>query len=214
MFPAQDLRVGGRQSKSQYQFTLWSADLDELFKWVPRVTDRIKQVDGVVDVSTDREQGGLQLGVIVDRPRASRLGVKMQAIDCALNNAFAQRQISTIYTAAQPVSRHSRDRSAIPARPERPRRISTCRAAAARRFRCPTVAKVRAGAGAARRQPSGPVSGGDDLVRAAAGHRRSRPRPQAVDAGDRRTAHAGFDPRRVRRRRARLRAECRLADRC
>ena len=72
MFPAQDLRVGGRQSNSQYQFTLWSADLDELMKWVPRVTDRIKQVDGVVDVSTDREQGGLQLDVVVDRPRASR----------------------------------------------------------------------------------------------------------------------------------------------
>jgi multidrug efflux pump len=98
MYPAQDVRVGGRQTDSQYQFTLWSPDLDELVKWVPRVTDRIKQIDGFVDVSTDREQGGLQLAVSVDRPRAATLGVKMQAVDSSLNNAFAQRQISTLYS--------------------------------------------------------------------------------------------------------------------
>jgi multidrug efflux pump len=99
MFPAQDVRIGGRQSQSQYQFTLLSPDLDELLKWVPRVQDRIKQIPGITDVSSDREQGGLQLGLTVDRARASALGVKMQAIDSALNNAFAQRQISTIYSA-------------------------------------------------------------------------------------------------------------------
>jgi len=98
MFPAQDLRVGARQTNSQYQFTLWSADLDELSKWLPAVSDRIGKVPGVTDVSSDREQGGLQLGVTIDRPLASSLGVKMSAIDSALNNAFAQRQISTIYT--------------------------------------------------------------------------------------------------------------------
>jgi hydrophobe/amphiphile efflux-1 (HAE1) family protein len=98
MFPAQDVRVGGRQTDSQFQFTLWSSDLNELVKWLPRITDRIKQIEGVVDVSTDREQGGLQLAVSVDRPRAATLGVKMQAVDSSLNNAFAQRQISTIYS--------------------------------------------------------------------------------------------------------------------
>ncbi len=98
MFPAQDLRIGGRQSNSQYQFTLWSPDLPELTKWVPAVQDRIRKIDGVTDVNTDREQGGLQLGITIDRPRASALGVKMSAIDSALNNAFAQRQISTIYS--------------------------------------------------------------------------------------------------------------------
>jgi hydrophobe/amphiphile efflux-1 (HAE1) family protein len=98
MFPVQDVRIGGRQSQSQYQFTLLSPDLDELIKWVPRVQDRIKQIAGITDVSSDREQGGLQLGLTVDRARASALGVKMQAIDSALNNAFAQRQISTIYS--------------------------------------------------------------------------------------------------------------------
>jgi multidrug efflux pump len=98
MFPAQDVRVGGRWGRSQYQFTLWSSDLDELLKWVPRAVDRVKTVPGVVDVSTDREQGGFQLNVSIDRQAAARLGVRIQDIDAALANAYAQRQVSTIYT--------------------------------------------------------------------------------------------------------------------
>jgi multidrug efflux pump len=97
MVPAQDLRVGGRQSDSQYQFTLWSADIDALQSWVPKVMDRVKLVPGVVDVTTDREQGGLQANVNIDRTAAARLGVRIQDIDNALNDAFSQRQISTIY---------------------------------------------------------------------------------------------------------------------
>ena len=98
MVPAQDLRYGGRQSDSQYQFTLWSSDIDELQRWVPKVIDEVKTVPGVVDVTTDREQGGLQANVTVDRKAAARLGVRVQDIDNALNDAFSQRQISTIYT--------------------------------------------------------------------------------------------------------------------
>ena len=98
MFPAQDVRLGGRQGRSQYQFTLWSSDLDELLKWVPRAVERVKTVAGVVDVSTDREQGGFQLNISIDRPAAARLGVRIQAIDAALADAFSQRQVSTIYT--------------------------------------------------------------------------------------------------------------------
>ncbi|MGD9767953.1 MAG: efflux RND transporter permease subunit [Pseudolabrys sp.] len=98
MVPAQDLRVGGRQTDSQYQFTLWSSDFDELQKWVPRVQERIRSLPGIVDVTTDRDQGGLQADVKIDRDAAARLGVKIQDIDNALNNAFSQRQISTLYT--------------------------------------------------------------------------------------------------------------------
>ena len=98
MFPAQDVRVGGRSGRSQYQFTLWSSDLEELLKWVPRAVERVKTVPGVVDVSTDREQGGFQLNVSIDRQAAARLGVRVQDIDAALANAYAQRQVSTIYT--------------------------------------------------------------------------------------------------------------------
>jgi len=98
MVPAQDLRAGGRQSDSQYQFTLWSADIDTLQKLVPKVMDAVKDVPGVTDVTTDREQGGLQANVEIDRAAAARLGVRVQDIDNALNDAFSQRQISTIYT--------------------------------------------------------------------------------------------------------------------
>ena len=97
MFASQDLRAGGRQSDSQYQFTLWSDDIDELQKWVPRVVDRVKQVPGIVDVTTDRDAGGLQVNVNIDRQAAARFGVRVQDIDNALNNSFSQRQISTIY---------------------------------------------------------------------------------------------------------------------
>jgi len=98
MVPGADVRAGGRQSKSQYQFTLWGPDLTELQTWTPRVLEAVKAIAGVVDASTDREQGGLQANVVIDRLAASRLCVSIQDIDNALNDAFAQAQISTVYT--------------------------------------------------------------------------------------------------------------------
>ncbi len=98
MFPSRDIRVGARQGDSEYQFTLWDPDIDELYEWAPKVLERMKSIPGLVDVSNDREEGGLQLDVKVDRDAAARLGVSISDIDSALNNAFSQRQISTIYT--------------------------------------------------------------------------------------------------------------------
>ncbi len=98
MIPIQDLRAGGRQGKGSYQFTLSDSDLDELQLWQPRVLERLKAVPGVVDMSTDREQGGLEAEVVIDRPEASRLGVSIQSVDDALGDAFGEKQISTIYT--------------------------------------------------------------------------------------------------------------------
>src|SRR5439155_9565512 len=95
-FAMQDVRVGGRQSDSTYQFTLWDANYNELVEWAPRVLATIQKVPGLVDVSTDREQGGLQVNVAIDRIAASRLGVRVQDIANALNDAFAQRQVSTL----------------------------------------------------------------------------------------------------------------------
>ncbi len=97
MVPAQDLRIGGRQSDAQYQFTLWSSDIEELNKWVPRALEAVKGIRGVTDLNTDREQGGLQANVVIDRDDAARLGVRIQDIDNAMNDAFSQRQISTVY---------------------------------------------------------------------------------------------------------------------
>ncbi|HEX4767656.1 MAG TPA: efflux RND transporter permease subunit [Lichenihabitans sp.] len=98
MIPIQDLRAGGRSGKGQYQFTLWDTDLDELQTWQIKVLDRLRKLPGLVDVSTDREQGGLEARVVIDRQVAARLGISIQAIDDALNDAFGERQISTIYS--------------------------------------------------------------------------------------------------------------------
>jgi hydrophobe/amphiphile efflux-1 (HAE1) family protein len=99
MWPAQQLpNLSGRQSRSQYQFTLIDADAAELGLWVPRVQERIRRIPGIIDVTSDRELGGLQANVVIDRTTASRLGVQVQDIDNALNNSFSQRQVSTIFT--------------------------------------------------------------------------------------------------------------------
>jgi multidrug efflux pump len=98
IFGLQDLRVGARQGNGQYQFTLWGPDLGELDVWAPRVLDRMRTIPGLIDVSSDRGTGGLQAMVEVDRAAASRLGIRIQDVNDALNNAFAQRQVSTIHT--------------------------------------------------------------------------------------------------------------------
>ncbi|MGA2289599.1 efflux RND transporter permease subunit [Bradyrhizobium sp.] len=98
MYAAQDVRAGGRQSDSDYQYTLSSSDLDLLQKWAPIVAKRMETTDGITGVSSDRDPGGLQLRLSIDRRAASSLGVQVQDIDNALNNAFSQRQISIVYT--------------------------------------------------------------------------------------------------------------------
>ena len=97
LMPSQDIRTGARQGKAQYQYTIWSLQLDDLVTWLPKIMSAVRDVPGIVDASTDREQGGLQLNVNIDRDVASRLGVDVSAIDAALANALSQRQISTIY---------------------------------------------------------------------------------------------------------------------
>ncbi|MDR3372383.1 MAG: efflux RND transporter permease subunit, partial [Ancalomicrobiaceae bacterium] len=96
--PVQDLRAGGRTGKSPYQYTLWDPDLTELVEWTPKVLAELQKLPGLVDVSTDRNPGGLDAKLVIDRSTASRLGVKIQDIDTVLSDAFGQRQVSTIYT--------------------------------------------------------------------------------------------------------------------
>ena len=95
----QDIPSGGRSEKSPYEVTLWGADLRLLDSWTPQVLAVLRKLPGLRDVSTDREQGGPQATLVIDRMAAARLGVSAEAIDTALNNAFAQRQISTVYKA-------------------------------------------------------------------------------------------------------------------
>jgi multidrug efflux pump len=93
----QDVRVGGRESRSNYQFTLWSSDAEELDAWGVKALEAAKAAPQLVDVSSDREKEGLQARVVIDRAAAARMGVNIAAIDNVLSNAFSQRQISTIY---------------------------------------------------------------------------------------------------------------------
>lgn len=92
-----DIRIGARSSDSQFQFTLWDADYNELITWAPRILARLRQEPLLTDVNSDRQPNGLQANVVVDRTAASRLGVKITAVDTALNNAFAQRQVTIVY---------------------------------------------------------------------------------------------------------------------
>jgi len=94
---AQDIRMGGRQSNAQYQFTLNSDDLSMLYAWVPRITQELQQNPVLRDVSSDQQQNGLEADLVIDRETASRLGINASMIDNTLYDAFGQRQVSTIY---------------------------------------------------------------------------------------------------------------------
>ncbi|HEY8581184.1 MAG TPA: efflux RND transporter permease subunit, partial [Beijerinckiaceae bacterium] len=98
LWQMQDVRAGGREGRSQYQFTLWGADYPLLLKEAERVLARLRATRELVDVASDADRGGLQANVVVDRLAAARLGVSAQAISTALSDAFSQRQIATIYT--------------------------------------------------------------------------------------------------------------------
>jgi multidrug efflux pump len=93
----QDVRVGGRQSNSQYQYTLQADHLDDLNEWAPKMLQRISRLPEVRDANSDQQMRGLQTSLIIDRDTASRVGVSMAAIDNTLNDAFGQRQVSNIY---------------------------------------------------------------------------------------------------------------------
>jgi len=94
---SQDVRVGGRQSNAQYQYTLQGPDLDSLATWGPKVLDRLSTLPEIADVSSDQQNSGLSSNVTIDRDTASRLGLTAQAVDSALYDAFGQRQVSVMY---------------------------------------------------------------------------------------------------------------------
>jgi multidrug efflux pump len=100
MQAVQDIRVGGRQSNSQYQFTLQSDSLQDLYDWGPKLVAALQKDTSVVtDIDSDQQQHGLQVNLTIDRDSASRLGVNTAAISATLYDAFGQRQVSTIYNA-------------------------------------------------------------------------------------------------------------------
>ncbi|HEX7557855.1 MAG TPA: multidrug efflux RND transporter permease subunit, partial [Usitatibacter sp.] len=95
--PIQDLRGGGRQSDASQQFTLRADDLSELRTWAPKLEAALRDVPELTDVSSDQQDRGLQMTLVIDRPTAARMGITPRAIDTALNLAFGQAVVSTIY---------------------------------------------------------------------------------------------------------------------
>ncbi len=95
----QDVRLGGRLARSQYQYTLQDADLDELLKWAPKMLASMRKIKLLQDVNTDQQTAGLELDVNVDRDSAARLGISMRDVDNTIYDAFGQRQVATSFTA-------------------------------------------------------------------------------------------------------------------
>ena len=98
MQPVQDLTVEDRVSRTQFQYSLESADANDLNLWVPRLIDKLKALPELRDVASDQLTNGLKVELVIDRDTAGRLGILPQAIDDTLYDAFGQRQVSTIFT--------------------------------------------------------------------------------------------------------------------
>ncbi|HEY6517727.1 MAG TPA: efflux RND transporter permease subunit, partial [Steroidobacteraceae bacterium] len=94
---AQDIHFGGRQGNAQYQYTLLSDDLSTLDAWAPKITAALQSNAALEDVSSDRQESGLDVQLQINRATAARLGVDMSDVDATLYDAFGQRQVSTIY---------------------------------------------------------------------------------------------------------------------
>lgn len=95
--PVQDIQISTRQSRAQYQYTLTGTDAREVAIWADRLVAELKKAPALRDVSSEAQEGGLRADLDINRERAGQLGVSLQAVNDALNDAFGQRQVSTIY---------------------------------------------------------------------------------------------------------------------
>ena len=103
LMAVQDIRVGGRQANASYQYTLLSDDLAALREWEPKIRKALAALPQLADVNSDRQDNGAEMNLTYDRETMSRLGITVQQANSLLNNAFGQRQISTIY---QPMNQY------------------------------------------------------------------------------------------------------------
>jgi multidrug efflux pump len=94
----QDVRIGGRQTAAQYQYTIQSADLPTLNHWNPILLQALKRIPQLTDMNSDAQNNGLAANLVIDRPTAMRLGISPESIDNVLYDAFGEREIATTYT--------------------------------------------------------------------------------------------------------------------
>ena len=97
MSVARDIRIGGRQSSSSYDYVLQADELAELRLWEPRIRQALTALPELVDVSGDQQDFGLQTSLVIDRDALARLGLSVRDVDQTLNDAFGQRQVGVIY---------------------------------------------------------------------------------------------------------------------
>jgi hydrophobic/amphiphilic exporter-1 (mainly G- bacteria), HAE1 family len=97
---AQDLNVGGRTSRTQYQYTLQDSDINELNEWAPKMLEALKKLPSLRDVASDQQTSSGMLSMTIDRDQASRFGIQPAAVDQALYDAFGQRQAAQYFTQA------------------------------------------------------------------------------------------------------------------
>src|SRR5579864_5801699 len=95
----QDIRVGGRASSAQYQFTLQGPTFEELNEWTPKIAAALQTDPNLTDVNSDQQNKGLESDLVIDRDAAAQLGITVSQVDNTLYDAFGQRQVSTIYVA-------------------------------------------------------------------------------------------------------------------
>jgi multidrug efflux pump len=93
----QDIRIGGRSTNAQYQFTLQDYDADELFNWAPKILAEMQAIPQLTQVNSDQQNNGIETNITIDRASAARFGLNVAQIDNTLYDAFGQRQVSTIY---------------------------------------------------------------------------------------------------------------------
>jgi len=96
--PAQDINVGGRLSRTQFQYTLQDGNPDELDEWAPKMLARLKTLPELTDVATDQQNSGATVTLTIDRDQAARFGISAQLIDDTLDDAFGQRQVTQYFT--------------------------------------------------------------------------------------------------------------------
>ncbi|MTJ82796.1 MAG: multidrug efflux RND transporter permease subunit [Telmatospirillum sp.] len=94
----QDLNVGGRLSRTQYQYTLQDANLDELNAWAPKMLEKMRTLPELQDIATDQQTNGATISLVIDRDQAARFGIQPQLIDDTLYDAFGQRQVTQYFT--------------------------------------------------------------------------------------------------------------------
>jgi hydrophobic/amphiphilic exporter-1 (mainly G- bacteria), HAE1 family len=115
------IRIGGNLTKSPYQYVMRSATIEDLYQWAPAIEQKLRSLPGLIDVTSDLQITRPQVTVDIDREKSAALGVSAQSVEQALNNAYGERQVSTIYTSTnqfwvilQLAERYQRDPSVMP----------------------------------------------------------------------------------------------------